>query len=77
MPRELLSEHQPELDLRFIEMFKASGYEDVSLSHMPPELVMAHLNIDKIMYDAIPKENRSWCRASGPIFHSACERPVP
>jgi oxalate decarboxylase len=47
-------------DLRFLEMFKASRYEDMSLSewlsHTPPELVMAHLNIDKTMYDAIPKE---------------------
>ena len=40
-------------DLRFLEMFKASRYEDMSLSewlsHTPPELVMAHLNIDKTM----------------------------
>src|SRR6266436_1945142 len=47
-------------DLRFLEMFKASSYEDLSLSewlsHTPPELVMAHLNIDKATYDAIPKE---------------------
>jgi oxalate decarboxylase len=41
-------------------MFKASRYEDLSLSewlsHTPAELVMAHLNIDKTTYDAIPKE---------------------
>ena len=41
-------------------MFKALRYEDMSLSewlsHTPPELVMAHLNIDKTMYDAIAKE---------------------
>jgi oxalate decarboxylase len=47
-------------DLRFLEMFKASRYEDLSLSewlsHTPPELVMAHLNIDKATYEAIPKE---------------------
>jgi oxalate decarboxylase len=47
-------------DLRFLEMFKASRYEDLSLSewlsHTPAELVMAHLNIDKATYDAIPKE---------------------
>jgi len=45
-------------DLRFLEMFKASRYQDLSLSewlaHTPPELVMAHLNIDKAAYDAIP-----------------------
>jgi oxalate decarboxylase len=47
-------------DLRFLEMFKSSHYQDLSLSewlaHTPPELVMAHLNIDKATYDAIPKE---------------------
>jgi oxalate decarboxylase len=47
-------------DLKFLEMFKASRYEDMSLSewlsHTPPELVMAHLNIDRATYDAIPKE---------------------
>jgi oxalate decarboxylase len=47
-------------DLRFLEMFKASRYEDLSLSewlsHTPAELVMAHLNIDKATYDAIPKQ---------------------
>src|SRR6201981_366528 len=47
-------------DLRFLEMFKASRYEDLSLSvwlaHTPPDLVMAHLNIDRQTYDAIPME---------------------
>lgn len=47
-------------DLRFLEMFKANRYQDLSLSewlaHTPPELVMAHLNIDKAAYDAIPRE---------------------
>jgi oxalate decarboxylase len=47
-------------DLRFLEMFKAGHYQDLSLSewlaHTPPELVMAHLNIDKATYDAIPKD---------------------
>jgi oxalate decarboxylase len=46
--------------LIFLEMFKSSFYQDLSfsewLSHTPPELVMAHLNIDKATYDAIPKE---------------------
>jgi oxalate decarboxylase len=41
-------------------MFKSSSYQDVSLSdwlsHTPPELVMAHLNIDKATLDAIPRE---------------------
>ena len=47
-------------DLRFIEVFRASRFHDLSLSewlaHTPPELVMAHLNIDKATYDRIPKE---------------------
>ncbi len=48
-------------DLKFLEMFKSSFYQDLSLSewltHTPPELVMAHLGIDKATLDAIPKEN--------------------
>jgi oxalate decarboxylase len=47
-------------DLRFIEVFKASRFEDLSVSewltHTPPELVMAHLNIDRATYDEIPRE---------------------
>ena len=35
------------------------SYQDLSLSewlaHTPPELVMAHLRIDKATFDAIPK----------------------
>jgi oxalate decarboxylase len=46
-------------DLIFLEMFKSSTYQDFSLSqwlaHTPPELVMAHLNIDRATYDTIPK----------------------
>jgi oxalate decarboxylase len=53
-------ENTGDTDLRFLEMFKAGHYEDLSLSewlaHTPPELVMAHLNIDKATYDAIPKD---------------------
>jgi oxalate decarboxylase len=47
-------------DLVFLEMFKSSFYQDLSLtqwlSHTPPELVMAHLHIDKETLDAIPKD---------------------
>ena len=49
-------------DLRFIEVFRASRFQDLSvtewLAHTPPELVMAHLNVDKSTYDGIPKEKR-------------------
>jgi oxalate decarboxylase len=53
-------ENTGDSDLRFLEMFKASQYQDLSLSewltHTPPDLVMAHLNIDRQTYDAIPRE---------------------
>jgi oxalate decarboxylase len=47
-------------DLRFLEVFRAPRFEDLSLSewltHTPPELVTAHLNIDRKTLDEIPKE---------------------
>ena len=47
-------------DLIFLEMFRASFYQDVSLNnwltHLPPQLVMSHLNIDKATLDAIPQK---------------------
>jgi oxalate decarboxylase len=53
-------ENTGDTDLIFLEMFKSNMYQDMSfsewLSHTPPELVMAHLNIDQATYDAIPKE---------------------
>jgi oxalate decarboxylase len=53
-------ENTGESDLIFLEMFKSSYYQDLSLSswlaHTPPELVRAHLNIDKASFEAIPKE---------------------
>src|SRR5712671_204050 len=53
-------ENTGDTDLIFLEMFKSSFYQDLSLSewlaHTPPELVMAHLNIDRAALDAIPKE---------------------
>jgi oxalate decarboxylase len=48
-------------DLKFLEMFKSNVYQDLSLNEWltrePPELVLAHLGIDKATLDAIPKEN--------------------
>jgi oxalate decarboxylase len=48
-------------DLKFLEMFKSSFYQDLSLSewltHTPPELVLEHLGIDKATLDAMPKQN--------------------
>jgi oxalate decarboxylase len=53
-------ENTGDTDLRFLEMFKSSFYQDLSLSewltHTPPELVMAHLGIDKATFDAIPRD---------------------
>jgi len=53
-------ENTGDTDLVFLEMFKSSFYQDLSLSewlsHTPPELVMSHLRIDKATFDAIPKE---------------------
>jgi oxalate decarboxylase len=47
-------------DLTFLEMFKSSFYQDISLSewisHLPPELVAAHLQLDQATIDAIPRE---------------------
>jgi len=45
-------------DLIFLEMFKSTQYQDVSLNqwltHLPPGLVQAHLNIDLATINAIP-----------------------
>lgn len=47
-------ENTGDADLVFLEMFKSSFYQDLSLSewlaHTPPELVMAHLRIDKATF---------------------------
>jgi oxalate decarboxylase len=53
-------ENTGDTDLVFLEMFgKVDRYREFSfsewLAHTPPELVMAHLKIDKATYDAIPK----------------------
>ena len=53
-------ENTGDTDLVFLEMFKAGRFEYLSfsewLAHTPPELVMAHLYIDKATLDTIPKE---------------------
>jgi oxalate decarboxylase len=53
-------ENTGDTDLKFLEMFKSSYYQDLALSewlaHTPPELVAAHLNIDKATLDAMPKD---------------------
>jgi oxalate decarboxylase len=53
-------ENTGDTDLVFLEMFKSSFYQDLSLSewlaHTPPELVKAHLKIDQATLDAIPRD---------------------
>jgi oxalate decarboxylase len=53
-------ENTGETDLKFLEMFKSGFYQDLALSewltHTPPELVMAHLGIDKATLDSMPKD---------------------
>ena len=47
-------------DLRFLEMFKSSVYQNLALAewltHTPPDLVIAHLGIDKATLDAMPRD---------------------
>jgi oxalate decarboxylase len=47
-------------DLKFLEMFKSSFYQDLALSewltHTPAELVIAHLGVDRATLDAMPKD---------------------
>jgi oxalate decarboxylase len=56
-------ENTGDTDLVFIEIFKSDRYQDFSfsewLAHTPPELVMAHLRIDKATLDAIPRNGAS------------------
>ena len=46
--------------MRFLEMFKSSYYADLSLDQWlamtPPELVKAHLHLDKQVTDALSKD---------------------
>jgi oxalate decarboxylase len=53
-------ENTGDTDLRFLEMFKSSFYQDLALSewltHTPPQLVAAHLHLDKATLDALPRE---------------------
>ena len=46
--------------LRFLEMFKSSYYADVSLNQWmaltPPELLDAHLHLDKVVMDSLRKQ---------------------
>jgi len=47
-------------DLRYLEMFASSYFSDISLtnwmSHTPPELVAAHMNVSKNEIEKLPKK---------------------
>lgn len=47
-------------DLKFLEMFRSSHFQELALNewltHTPPALVTAHLNIDQKTLDSIPKK---------------------
>ena len=53
-------ENTGDTDLKFLEMFRSSYFQDLSVSewltHTPPDLVRAHLNFDQTTLNAIPKE---------------------
>jgi oxalate decarboxylase len=49
-------------ELKFLEMFRSDHFQELSLSewltHTPPNLVLAHLNIDRQTLNAIPRESQ-------------------
>ena len=53
-------ENTGDTDLVFLEMFKSSEYQDISLgewlAHTPHLLVNQHLNVGTSMLDSIPKQ---------------------
>jgi oxalate decarboxylase len=55
-------ENTGDTDLIFLEMFRASRYQDISLSnwltHLPPELVIDHLKITQQTLDRFPHEEK-------------------
>jgi len=55
-------ENTSDTDLVFLEMFKASTYQDFSLNnwirHMPPEMATAHLNLDEETLRKIPADKQ-------------------
>ena len=52
-------ENTGDTDLMFLEIFKSDHYEDISLldwvSHLPPELVEAHLHLSEKIIESVPK----------------------
>lgn len=61
VPKPLYIENTGDTDLKFLEMFRSDHFQELSLSewltHTPPELVLAHLSIDRQTLNAIPRES--------------------
>jgi oxalate decarboxylase len=55
-------ENTGDTDLVFLELFKDSHYQDVSLAnwltHLPPQLVFDHLRISQETLDQFPHEEK-------------------
>jgi oxalate decarboxylase len=55
-------ENTGDTDLVFLEMFKASRFQDISLNNwirrLPPEMATAHLNLDAETLKKIPSEKQ-------------------
>jgi oxalate decarboxylase len=55
-------ENTGDTDLMFLEVFKASRFEDFSLNNwirrVPPEMAKAHLNLNDQQLKAIPAEKQ-------------------
>jgi oxalate decarboxylase len=55
-------ENTGDTDLEFLELFRSDKYQDISLtqwiSHLPPELVQAHLRIAANVIQSLPKEKQ-------------------
>jgi oxalate decarboxylase len=55
-------ENTGQTPLRFLEMFRSDRYADISLDQWmaltPPELIRAHLNVDRRMTDALSKRKQ-------------------
>jgi oxalate decarboxylase len=53
-------ENTGDSDLEFLEIFKSAEYQDISLaqwiSHLPPELVDAHLHLGEKVIESVPRE---------------------
>ncbi|MEI9976749.1 MAG: hypothetical protein WDO73_34640 [Ignavibacteriota bacterium] len=55
-----MSRNTGDTDLVFLEMFKSSDYQDISLAewmaHTPHQLINQHLGVSMSMLDNIPKD---------------------